>query len=245
MADILSNLPYYEKENLDRGIALVFVNGKFENPKLVDLPASTLDAVNLKKSLSHRGFEVEICMDFTYDQIINKISEVANELHDLNQCLFVAFSTHGGEDGVLLSKDKEYELDEIIDKFTAENCPSLKGKPKIFVVDACRGINIDRGVELKNSGALRETNRNYSIPLYADFLIVYSSYPNYVSFSKSDTGSIFLHTLCKELDEKAKDLDILTLLTLVNRRVAFESASKKKQMPCISSMLTSLLKFSE
>ena len=57
--------------------------------------------------------------------------------------------------------------------------------------------------------------------------------------------------MCKELNEHGETLDLLTLLTGVNRRVAFEHLSNtkdnitdaKKQMPCITSTLTKTLYF--
>lgn len=75
----------------------------------------------------------------------------------------------------------------------------------------------------------------------------------YVSFRNSEEGSWFIKELCKALNEHGFTLNILTVLTLVNLKVAVDYESytpdkpfihQKKQNPCISHMLTRLLRFS-
>ena len=72
------------------------------------------------------------------------------------------------------------------------------------------------------------------------------------SFRSPAHGSWFIQALCEELNEHGETLDLLTLLTGVNRRIAFEHRSNipdskaldaKKQMPCITSTLTKTLYF--
>lgn len=61
-----------------------------------------------------------------------------------------------------------------------------------------------------------------------------------------------MQALCEAFDKYGFQLDLLTLLTFVNRRVAIEYESnvpgvntmhQQKQIPCITSMLTRLVKF--
>ena len=61
-----------------------------------------------------------------------------------------------------------------------------------------------------------------------------------------------MQALCQELDENGFLLDLLTILTFVNQKVAvdFESNTpdsptmhQQKQIPCITYMLTRLVKF--
>lgn len=69
--------------------------------------------------------------------------------------------------------------------------------------------------------------------------------PGYYSWRNSAEGSWFIQSLCKMLKEHARKLELMQILTRVNRRVAeYESCSTredfnaKKQIPCIVSMLT-------
>lgn len=61
-----------------------------------------------------------------------------------------------------------------------------------------------------------------------------------------------MQTLCDAFDRYGFQLDLLTILTFVNRQVAIEYQSnvpgtshmhQQKQIPCITSMLTRLVKF--
>jgi caspase 7 len=58
---------------------------------------------------------------------------VSQENHWLSDCLLVAVLTHGGK-GELFAYDHTYDSDRLWMNFTANRCPSLAGKPKIFIV---------------------------------------------------------------------------------------------------------------
>ena len=42
--------------------------------------------------------------------------------------------THGGTDGMLTARDHKYNLDVLWAPFKPSKCPSLAGKPKIFII---------------------------------------------------------------------------------------------------------------
>ena len=71
-------------------------------------------------------------------------------------------------------------------------------------------------------------------------------FSGYFSWRNSSRGSWFIQALNEVLKEHAHELDLMTMMTRVNKKVAYEfesNASKefmnrKKQIPCITSMLT-------
>jgi caspase-like apoptosis-related cysteine protease len=74
----------------------------------------------------------------------------------------------------------------------------------------------------------------------------------FYSWRNTQKGSWFMQALCEAFDKYGFTLDLLTLLTFVNRKVAIEYESnvptniymhQQKQIPCITSMLTRLVKF--
>lgn len=77
-------------------------------------------------------------------------------------------------------------------------------------------------------------------------MYAYSTAPGYYSWRNTSNGSWFIQSLCEALDEFSGELELMQIMTRVNRKVAFnfESTSNlpgfdnKKQMPCIVSMLT-------
>lgn len=127
---------------------------------------------------------------------------------ELTQCdsLVVFFLTHGEQNDRLVARDETFHLYEFIEHFTPAALPAMAGKPKLFVVQACRGGRLDRGVQLQSLvsglastlvsrfrfdtgsfvganlvGGRRYTcpvqdNRIFSYPEFADFLIAMSSH---------------------------------------------------------------------
>ena len=56
----------------------------------------------------------------------------------------VCIMTHGEKDDILIGSDGELvQLNEIASYFNAQNCFALRNKPKIFLVEACRGEKDD------------------------------------------------------------------------------------------------------
>ena len=175
--------------------------------------------------------------------------------------------THGDEK-TIASYDQDYKIDLMTSKFTDERCPSLCGKPRIFFIQACRGRRLDHGFIPKT---LRNHNGNdvtdaitfemnkiiselefeedaFNPPIYKDFLLVRSAMQGFYSFRNPTSGSWFIQDLCSELKQNGTSIDILNLLTRVNLKVSERETGgtkyyKKKQILCISTMLTKVLKF--
>lgn len=171
--------------------------------------------------------------------------------------------THGKEDGKIYSADGELLVNELWEYFIGNNCPSLIGKPKLFFVQACRGSMTDPGTLFKPKikalsltltdqvDAKEFQEEFYVIPTLADLLVMYSTAEGYYSFRNPTDGSWFIQALCQELRENSHE-EIMTILTGVNRRVAFGKQSyvptnlkwdASKQMPIIQTMLTRSLYF--
>lgn len=81
-----------------------------------------------------------------------------------------------------------------------------------------------------------------------------SSQIGFYSWRNTTDGSWYIQSLVEELNRNGKKYDMLTLLTFVSQRVAvgFESCvpsrpimDQQKQIPCLTSMLTRILRFNE
>lgn len=82
------------------------------------------------------------------NNIINKIL-VSNMDHSENDCFLIAVMTHGSK-GKLYAYDTHYKYKEMWSPFYTSHCPSLKEKPKIFLIQACQGKLVDHGVTLES-----------------------------------------------------------------------------------------------
>nr|XP_049695395.1 caspase-1 [Helicoverpa armigera] len=242
---------FYNMNHKYRGKAIICNHEHFE----IDLkprPGTEKDCENLEKCLNDLGFSVDVLSNPKYGEVMYHIKKTASMNHSKNDCLLIVVLTHG-TNGMLYAKDTHYRPEKLWNLFTEENCPTLAGKPKLFVFQACQGEEYDDGITLtKNieTDGWFEPNRN---PTHPDFLVAKSTVPGYYSWRNSTRGSYFITALCEELYYSGKTTDILTLLTFVCQNVAlnFESSTdedisnEKKQVPCISSTLTRRLVFSE
>ncbi|KAG8135613.1 hypothetical protein E2320_008628 [Naja naja] len=192
------------------------------------------DAGDLQKCFRDIGFEVSIYNDLS----CKKMREILGE-----------------DEGRIYGTDAFMAIKDLTTLFRGDKCQSLIGKPKLFFIQACRGSEFDNGIQT-DSGSSNDTlemdaNPRYKIPVEADFLYAYSTVPGYYSWRNPGKGSWFVQSLCSVLNEYGKNLEILQILTLVNYRVArnYESQSddprfcRKKQVPCVVSMLTKELYF--
>ena len=119
----------------------------------------------------------------------------------------------------------------------------------ILFFQACQGDQLDSGVKLRpvNYTETDAKSMSYKIPSHADFLIAYSTIPGFYSWRNTTAGSWFVQAICHVFQRFGTSHDLLSNMTRVARKVAFDFQSntpgdwtmhEKKQIPCITSMLT-------
>lgn len=253
---IESNSAYYNMSHKSRGIALIFNHEHFSVSNLKQRSGTQVDRDNLTECLKTLGFQVRVHNNVGYSELYSNVRDVAAMDHTEHDCILIAILSHG-EMGIIYSSDTQYKLESVWSHFTADRCPTLAGKPKIFVIQACQGDRLDGGVTLVNPHDRTEVDgtpniQSYRIPVHADFLIAYSTIPGFYSWRNTTRGSWFIQSLCEELKANGEKYDLLTLLTFVARRVAIDYESnvpndvvmhRQKQIPCVTSMLTRLIVF--
>ncbi|XP_067249466.1 caspase-3b [Chanodichthys erythropterus] len=204
------------------------------------------DVKNVMETFSKLGFKVKISNDQTVSQMKDLLTKVSKEDHS-QSAMFVCVLLSHGDDGKIFGTDDCIELKRLFALFRGDHCTSLVGKPKLFFIQACRGSDLDSGIETDGESD-GETMR---IPVEADFLYAYSTAPGYYSWRNVAHGSWFITSLCEMLSKYSKQLEIMQIMTRTNHKVAldFESSSNlpgfggMKQIPCIVSMLTKELYF--
>lgn len=254
----------YDMSHKKRGRALIFNNQHFDIPSLKSRPASNVDCENLKVALTKMHFKVKVYSNCTFEEIQKALIKVAEKDHSDCDCIWISFITHGRGDH-FYAKDKLFNIETTWTHFTGDKCPTLAGKPKIFVIQSNRGERLDSGILTETDGNCMSNKRprldqidgnessiKYRIPVYSDFLVAYSTIFGFEAWSHNLNGSWFIQSLCKELNEFGTKYDFLKLLTFVNQRVAidFESENdnkyhRKKQISCFNTMLTRMLLFSD
>ncbi|KAK9512515.1 hypothetical protein O3M35_000918 [Rhynocoris fuscipes] len=238
---------HYNMNHENRGMAVILNHRKFRNENLRERIGTDVDRDKLADCLKRLGFEVIIKENLTYKDLKEQIIQIAEMDHSKNDCLLIVILSHGRDYGEIHAYDRTYNInDDIIGELTGNACPSLAGKPKIFFIQACRGNKQDDGTEMVDGS---QCSNVYKVPLGADFLIMHSTSPGKYSFINDAKGSWFIQEVVAELNQNAYKEDLVTLLTFANRRIALDHESNcedlkgKKQVACITSMLTRLIQF--
>ncbi|XP_059489240.1 uncharacterized protein LOC132204635 [Neocloeon triangulifer] len=241
---------YYKMTHNRRGKAIIFNHEFFNMSNLSVRNGTNVDGENLRDTFEALGFDVTLHKDLILSDIEYVVNKAAKENHSDADCIAIVVLSHG-EDKILYAKDTEYKPELLWNPFTADKCPTLAGKPKLFFIQACQGDRLDRGVMLTTQHDGYKSEIGYKIPTYADFLISFSTVPGYYSWRNVNRGSWFMQALCEIFRRSGTTLDLLTLMTLVAQKVAmgFESQSSdpnmhgNKQIPCTTTMLTRMLMF--
>ncbi|XP_052791279.1 caspase-3-like [Mya arenaria] len=247
----------YKMDYPNRGRAIIINNKTFDRSLgLGERTGTDQDAIALHQRCEEMGFDVDMYQDLRCEdmrQVLSKASQNENYNQE-SDCFMCAILSHG-EEGVVFGIDSKIETKLLLEPFKGNNCNSLVGKPKIFIIQACQGSQFDGGVHVDVADAKSHmSNREiqvHKIPSEADFLIAYSVVPGYFSWRNSANGSWFIQALSSVLAQNWQSLDLLTIMTRVNKKVAYEFESRtgkefmnqKKQIPCITSMLTKEVRF--
>ncbi|XP_023930969.1 caspase-8-like [Lingula anatina] len=88
------------------------------------------------------GSQVVTARDMSKEKLMEMLATYSRADHS-NYCYFLCFiMSHGSEEGIYCSDGELVSIAEIVDKFRSSKCPSLEGKPKTFVMDACLGSKL-------------------------------------------------------------------------------------------------------
>lgn len=235
----------YNMNHRSRGYCLIFDIEHFQpSRRLPKRNGTQVDATGLYNLFRSMSFEVIIFKDMTAKEIRYQLDYFSKKDHSNNDCFACCVLTHG-EHGQLWGTDAKFPLDMLFNFFLGDNCLTLVGKPKIFFIQACQGERLDHGVSVIGADSL-DSAAYLKIPNHADFLIAYSTLPGFYSWRNTQEGSWFMQAVIRVLSDYHHELDLLTMLTIVNHRVAYYKSSNatteefndKKQVPCITSMLT-------
>lgn len=246
------NEQVYYMDHKYRGKCVVINNTYFDSPTLPERKGTQVDRDRLTSCFKKLDFDVLNWDEKEALEIKINIDKLSREDFTDHDCLIICVLTHG-DSNCLYAKDDKYYAEYIFDSFKSDVCKTLAGKPKIFIIQACRGDRLDHGsiinfdVEDSNSSDVR-------IPQWADYIMAYSTIPGFYSWRNTTNGSWFIQAFISALLEHYKELDLLSILTITNQKVAYDFESntpslpdfhQRKQIPMIASMLTRKVYFNK
>ncbi|KAK3907507.1 Caspase-1 [Frankliniella fusca] len=127
----------YKMDHEYRGVAIIFNHEHFEGQGLEMRRGTSMDKTVAENTLHDLGFAVKCCDDLSRKEIQRCLKTASAMDHTQNDCIVVVVLTHGDEEGRLYAKDLPYFRQELYEPFLGN--PTLLGKPKIFIIQACWG----------------------------------------------------------------------------------------------------------
>ena len=210
-------LNHYEINGTPRGYCIIINNLKFEAKNVPDRHGASKDEDSLKKLFTDLKFKVVIERDLDKHEIERVAERFAKKDHrEFGAFVFILMSHGGNRDCILGVQGRRTSVENLMVEFQARNCPSLKGKPKVFIIQTCRGF-LDYANEtfqspvgsIQSQGVLstspssdaQSTGRPFTadstlsrsvFPTEADFLLAFATVPGFVSFRFTKFGTIFI-----------------------------------------------------
>ncbi|XP_017327706.1 caspase-23 isoform X1 [Ictalurus punctatus] len=225
-----------EKSSDRKRLAMIINNVEF-TVREYNRNGAEMDEENMKTLLEALGYDVIILNDLSAEGMEAALRDFSqhNEHKNSDSTFFIIMS-HGGPNGIygIHSDEKDddiFPVDKIFYYLSSENCPGLTDKPKIILIQACRGdkkghVWVFDGVK-SNKGTKQHREK--------DFACLRSCTPDTVSIRNPDSGTIFFKILVEIFNEHSHENDIVELFTKILHR--FEKKAKEGeipyQMPCM------------
>ncbi|XP_061180680.1 caspase-3-like [Saccostrea echinata] len=219
------------------GIAVVIINKTFSGTGFSNRPGSEKDLERIKISFRKLDLKVLVFEDLKHCDMIAKLENISKKYHFQYDLFMCCIMSHGDLFEVFGVDGKSVEIRTLTDMFGPKQCPSLREKPKVFIIQACQGPNFQHGsvIQVDRARRLNIATMREMIPESADFLLGVSTIPGYLSLRNTSKGSWYIQSLCDILDKHGCRLGIHEILLEVNRQVSkmvkIEGEERYMQMP--------------
>ncbi|XP_073700557.1 caspase a-like [Garra rufa] len=196
--------PTKDKSSDRKRLALLINNVEFEYGD--DRVGAEKDELSMERLLKALGYTVLTLRDLTAQGMSAAMQDFAQrEEHVQSDSCFVVFMSHGSAAGICGVSSIEnsdgtediFSTDEIYNCLNTKNCPGLEDKPKIILIQSCRGGN-DGWLNVQDS--LQKTAH-----LEKDFCCLRSSTPDTVSYRNPETGSDFIQDIVEIFNKHAHE----------------------------------------
>uniref|UniRef100_A0A3B5M086 Caspase a n=1 Tax=Xiphophorus couchianus TaxID=32473 RepID=A0A3B5M086_9TELE len=233
-------------KSLKSRVALLITNRNFTDDNLTRKGAEK-DEENMLNLLRSLQYEVVKHNDLTAKDIDKALLEFTRhpKLKETDS-VFVVIMSHGKRGLILgvdhkIDKPDEFPIDTIYKYLGPNKCSKLMDKPKVIIIQACRGgghtIVSDSVVSDEAShrpasptGGLVADSFRY-VHKEKDFISLLSSTPDTVSYRREDSGSFLIQYIVEVFNTCSHKDDIDELFRKVMQRFEDFPDEKMRQMP--------------
>ncbi|XP_067457331.1 caspase-2 isoform X7 [Thunnus thynnus] len=238
----------YRMNSPRRGFALIISNVTFDPcaaPDLDPRKGGEVDDEVLRKVFTELDYLVTVHRDLTAQGIRTCIENFCRrpEHRNVDSCV-VCLLSHGVEGAIYGTDGQLLQLDWVFEAFDNAHCPLLQNKPKMFFIQACRGEEMDCGVEQIDGPARtcspsceqRDAGREgqgdadsrqrgdmgrprIKLPQRSDMICGFASLKGTAAMRNTKRGSWFIQELNTALRLHARDTHLADILVQVNGRI--------------------------
>ncbi|XP_066536414.1 caspase-23 [Hoplias malabaricus] len=209
-------------------LALIINNVEFEY--LDDRDGANVDELNIEKLFEGLGYTVVTLRDLSAQGMEYAMLDFSQrEEHRVSDSCFVVFMSHGDASGLCgvsqLDKNEDiFPTNKIFESLNTPNCAGLRDKPKIILIQSCRGG--ENGEVCVEDGGTESSKTEHR---EKDFCCLRSCTPDTVSYRDPEKGSCFIQDIVQIFNEYACQDDIEELFRKVLKKFKEDHPT---QMPC-------------
>lgn len=198
------------------GYALILTNDYTEVSSLPGLKGTQIDGLRMQETMKCLNFETHWEHNAPSHLVFKLVREAAKCKYLLNyRRLVFIFSGHGNSKHCIYAQDgKDINLNDVMKQYYPDQSPHNGSLPKLFFIDACRGSREALPVLIKKGGR----DVSLMVPERSNFLVAYSTMPDYRAYESREEGGIWMAILAEML--KTTEASLLDVLTKVNVRLS-------------------------
>ena len=208
------------------GLAVIVSNAYGTTPGLQVLNGTTEDGKLMTSAFKFLNFATLWRQNVTEHELMQLLSEVSHyhNYPESYKCIAFVFSGHGLDANHLYMQDGSLiTVNSIVEALLPRLAPQIGSIPKLFFIDACRGKRVlsNEAVIVPRhggiSGIVQETlqrgvsDETLHVPPKGNFLVAYSTMPEYQSYEVKGKGGVWMTSLAERLRTSSDSVqDILS-----------------------------------
>ena len=199
----------YNLDSHPRGYCVIINNVHFTKKELERVGAEK-DESSLKELFSNLSFKVIVKNDLKKHEMEKVAEDYGAENHAKFDAFVMIVMSHGWDGDCILGVDERATtVKNLMAEFRGTKCPSLKNKPKLFIIQTCRGgsgspadstssqavssTSTLQDNELCDTALPADSTLPRSVfPPEADFVLAFATVPGSVSYRSQSNGTYFI-----------------------------------------------------
>ncbi|KAG7478878.1 caspase-1-A-like [Solea senegalensis] len=230
------------KANMGSRVALLITNITFRVEKY-NRNGAKKDEENMERLLTELGYEVVKHTDLTAKAIDRALIDFSAlpKLKATDSVVVVIMShgklgiVHGVEWKLGDENPDEFPINNLYRHLGSKECPALLNKPKIIIIQACRGehsgsVFVSDGPSVSDGGDIKEDTLQV-VHREKDFISLLSCTPDTVSYRHTGQGSFLIQYIVSQFNKTAHEDDVEELFRKVMQQFEDNGPGNRKQMP--------------